>query len=68
MPRATLTYQLPEETDEFACATNAGLMASALGEIRRLIRDWRKYNTRLPAEVIDLIHEQVVEALVWEDL
>jgi hypothetical protein len=68
MPRATLTYQLPEEAEEYACANAAGTMASALGEIRRIIRDWRKYNVNTPAEVIQLIHDEVAEGLGWEEM
>lgn len=44
MPKATLTFNLPEESSEFQTAVKAGSMASALWEIKQdLFRPARKH-------------------------
>lgn len=43
MPKATLTYQLPEEIEEYTLAVQGGACNSALCEFANQLRQWRKY-------------------------
>jgi hypothetical protein len=43
MPRATLSFILPDEQEEFQLAQDAGKLNCALTDIRDQIRKWRKY-------------------------
>lgn len=43
MPTATLTFNLPEEQDEFALATKAGALNSALYEYSQWLRSVSKH-------------------------
>jgi hypothetical protein len=43
MPKATLTFQLPEEQAEFHMATSAGDVLSAVEELRATFRSRSKY-------------------------
>lgn len=50
MPKATLTFQLPEEAAEFRITLNAGELHSALWEIHNRIRSILKYDQLSDAE------------------
>ena len=43
--KATLEFNLPEDTGDYELANRAGEMYSALSEIERLIRSRLKYNS-----------------------
>lgn len=43
MPKATLTYNLPEEHDEFDLASNAGKYYSVLWDLDQYLRNFVKY-------------------------
>jgi hypothetical protein len=50
--KATLTFDLPEEKHEHGLAANADVLAGALLEIERMIRDHRKYASPPDAETV----------------
>lgn len=63
MPRATLSFKLPEEAPEFETASNGGSYKNALWEIDQFLRSKIKYSDGLSEtevktfqEVRDLLH------------
>lgn len=52
--KATLTFNLPEETEEHQTALNGGTYRSALWNISQVLRSERKYGEP-SQEVLDLI-------------
>lgn len=63
MPRATLTFKLPEEQFEFLQAASAGELARALSEIDQRLRGILKYGEpsketeALAIEIREMIRE-----------
>jgi hypothetical protein len=47
MPKATLSFNLPEEDSDFLLAKNGGKYFSALWEIKQIIRKHDKYGTKM---------------------
>lgn len=63
--KATLQFDLPEDSYEFKAACNAGQMLSALDSIRQLIRNHFKYGEADSAgERLNEIREIVYDALL----
>lgn len=58
MPKATLTFNLPEEKSEFNFAIQGSNYALALGDILKELRDNIKYNNEL-SEVQLQIYEHI---------
>jgi hypothetical protein len=56
MPKATITYDLPEEQDDFDFANNGGKFYSVLWELDQYLRSKVKY----PAEDV---HEEYTNAM-----
>lgn len=63
MPKATLTYDLPEEQTDFAMATHATDMWAVLDKLDNEFRSHLKYNSR-PEWHSDTIED--VRKLLWE--
>lgn len=65
MPRATLTFALPEEQSEFMQAAGAGELARALSEIDQRLRGILKYGepseetAKLAAEIRQMLVEHI---------
>lgn len=67
MPTATLTFQLPEEQEEFTRATQAGAMHSILWDTsQEIFRPARKhgYSDSRISELIESIGEDKAEQLI----
>lgn len=65
MPKATLTFQLPEEAAEFRITLNAGELHSALWELKERIRSFLKYEQLSESEVAKL---EELRAMIPYDL
>lgn len=65
MPKATLTFKLPDEQVEFRHATQAGDMHSVLWEIDQYLRGQVKYCDH-PTEIRAAY--QAVRDRLWEEL
>jgi hypothetical protein len=65
MPKAMLSFKLPEEQAEFRNATQAGDMHSVLWEIDQYLRGQVKYCDHPPA--ISATYQAVRDRL-WEEL
>ena len=57
MPKVTITFQVPEEQDEYTTCINANKYYGALWDIYTLLRNRRKYCTE--------VTEQETEMLEW---
>lgn len=62
MPRAKLTFALPEEQSEFMQAANAGAMALTIHEIDQRLRGILKYGE--PSEETARLAEEIRQMLV----
>ena len=62
MPRATLTFTLPEEQVEFMQAANAGEIAATIHEIDQRLRGILKYGE--PSEETARLAEEIRQMLV----
>lgn len=65
MPKATLSFKLPEEHTEFTAATQAGEMRAALWAIDEYLRQQVKYCDHPPA-VAEVY--RAVRAMLHEEL
>jgi len=61
MPRATLTFKLPEEQFEFLQAANAGELARALSEIDQRLRGILKYGE--PSKETEALAQEIREMI-----
>lgn len=69
MPKATLTFKLPEEQEEFELALNAGAHSTILWELDQVLRGKIKYVpdsqskevTQTYQEIRDKLHELLLE-------
>jgi hypothetical protein len=66
MPKATLTFKLPEEDGEFLLAKNGGKYFSALCEIRTEMRNHWKYGKKIK-ECWEAI-EAVINDINWDEI
>lgn len=69
MPIATLKFKLPEETDEFDTAANAGKLRSGVQAFREWLRSQVKYNDKITEieqaayrKTIEQLHEELRDA------
>lgn len=65
MPIATLTFNLPEETEEFKYATNGQEYYFQIKDIDEICRGWIKYGHKLKS--IEEALEKVRELCIIED-
>lgn len=61
--KATLTFTLPEEQEEFALAMKAGKLESAKWEFEQVLRSAYKYGSLNDKSVEEFKPEEVVEIL-----
>ena len=77
MPNVTLTFNLPEDQEEYTTCTNAGNYHSALWDVsQQVFRPWRKHG--YPDASLQLLLEECgdkgqelmekLEALFWQSL
>ena len=60
MPKLTLTYNLPEEKDEFTLANKGHDFYSALWDISNELRTWRK-GYKKPTKVLEAISDLIAD-------
>ncbi len=65
MPKATLTFQLPEEQAEFDCAVNGTTYSSVIDEVKERFRNKAKYEdgTTTWSEARELLTSVIDERL-----
>ena len=70
MPKATLSFKLPEEQGEFESASNGGKWARICWELHLHLRSRLKYEELAPEarEVLDAAHSRLFELVTDEGL
>jgi hypothetical protein len=63
MPKATLTFNLPEENEEYMTAVHAGDYRSALWELDQHLRSIVKYTDNPNSEIYQEIRDKLREFL-----
>ena len=59
MPKATLSFNLPEENFDFKAATAGADSYSLLEELRETIRNHLKHGGREDVDVLDAVYERI---------
>lgn len=70
MPQATLTFNLPEESEEHLCAVNAFKWKSVVSSLDNYLREQFKYghSFKTPDEALEKVRQTLFDILNEEGL